>query len=109
MEDQDQLFVTLQEFIDGVQKEFESGAEYSIELKRNMLKVAADFFEGAFVHTHTYRVKLTKEQVSEVRQNLADSQENFEAWYFPTPRVHLEKLLKSSLRKEIIDAVLLTI
>ena len=94
---------TLQDFADALKKNYSHHGDYAVSITKDMLTVDAEFY----THRHTYRIKLTKEQKAEINKNLVYQKKHpYSAADIVNADDDIISLFTISLRKEIIDGVL---
>lgn len=95
---------TLQDFVDALKNNYSHLGDYSVGITKDTLIVDAEFY----THHHTYRIKLTKEQKAEINKNLAYQKKHpYSAADIVDADDDIIALFTISLRKEIIDGVLI--
>ena len=97
---------SLQDFANALKKDYTHLGDYEYGIEKDTLIVTAEFYS----HSCTYQIKLTKEQKAEVNRNIKHQDKHP---YLATDVINADddiiSLFAMSLRKEIIDDILITL
>ena len=97
---------SLQDFADALKKDYTHLGDYEYGIEKDTLIVTAEFYS----HSYTYQIKLTKEQKAEVNKNIKHQKKHpYSAKDVINADDDIISLFAMSLRKEIIDGILITL